>query len=125
MFTKRSQDVKQPSHGERTGCLQPQQVVFTPESPTGPLDTPEPFVKLPGQNTPRLTDLHSRPLPFEQLTVEPHFKGADMSADRARRNIEHFSGFTEGVYSRSDFKGAQGMSGGKDIVSLTRRRLNP
>ena len=65
------------------------------------------FAKLSGQNTSGITDLHSRPLAFKELTVEPLFKRPDMPADRARRDIQCFSRFAEGVQPRGNFKSAQ------------------
>jgi len=64
-------------------------------------------VQLSGKHSPGFSDLHARTLPFEKLAVEPQFKGTNMSADRTRRNIERFSGFTEGVQPRSNFKRTQ------------------
>lgn len=94
-LAKSSQGIEQPPHGKRAGGFEAQEVMFTSECPTCPLHAGETFAELPGKNPSGLTHLDSRALSFKKLTVEPQLKRPDMSADRARRNIERFSGFTE------------------------------
>jgi len=107
VLTKGFKHIQKPPHRQGAGSFEAQKVVFTSECATGPLNIGETFAELSGQNTSGITDLHSRPLAFKELTVEPLFKRPDMPADRARRDIQCFSSFAEGVQARGNFKSAQ------------------